>query len=54
MKTLITPKGAQVRVSDDVAAILAPLGYREPVEETKPAPKKAPAKRTRKPAPKEV
>lgn len=49
MKTLTTPKGGQVRVSDEVAAILAPLGYKEPVVEESPAPeptpKKAPAKR---------
>lgn len=50
MKTLITPKGGQVRVSDEVAEILTPLGYKEPVVEESPAPqptpKKAPAKRT--------
>ncbi|MNW67915.1 hypothetical protein D3C74_465900 [compost metagenome] len=49
MKTLITPKGGQVRVSDEVAEILTPLGYKEPVVEESPAPqptpKKAPAKR---------
>ena len=51
MKTLTTPKGGQVRVSEEVAVILIPLGYHEePVPTKDPAPvstpKKAPAKRT--------
>lgn len=40
MKTLTTPKGGQVRVSDEVAVILVPLGYKEPVKvKPEPAPK---------------
>ena len=50
MKTLITPKGGSVRVSDAVSKILLGTGYKvqqEPAIEEIPAPvTKKPAKRT--------
>lgn len=53
MKTLNTPYGSVVRVSDQAVKVLKPLGYteiKEPVPTKEPAPeptpKKAPAKRT--------
>ena len=51
MKTLMTPSGGYVRVSESVAQVLLANGYKqEPVKETpKPAPKpsqkKTPAKK---------
>lgn len=53
MKTLRTPNGAFVKVSDEAAKTLLAIGYRveEPVPTKEPAPKataKKPSTRTRK------